>query len=81
MAVVTVFALVRPWSYWLAPPLLAAAVVLAAAFAVGYYRKVLVPWYEWAVHERQQRLSQIRRTSVGRARQRRAQGDARPLAA
>ncbi len=81
MAVVTVFAVVRPWSYWLAPPLLAAAVVLALALAVGYYREVLAPWYEWAIHDRQQRLSEIRRTSIGRASRRRARGDARPLAA
>lgn len=81
MAIVTVFALVRPWSYWFAPPLLAAAALLALGFAVGYYRKVLVASFEWSLHESRQRLTQIGGASVGRAGRRRAGQDAPPLAA
>ena len=41
------------WTYWLVPPLFAAAVLLTIVTAVGYYRKVAVPFY---VAEQQRRL-------------------------
>ncbi|MDP8974973.1 MAG: hypothetical protein M3N28_01105 [Actinomycetota bacterium] len=41
------------WTYWLAPPLFAAAVMLVVATAVGYYRKVAVPYF---LAEQQRRL-------------------------
>ena len=33
------------WTYWMAPPLLAAALMLLIATLVGYYRKVALPRY------------------------------------
>ncbi len=40
-----------PWTYWMSFPLLAAVVVGLVAFLVGYYRRILVPSYEWRVHQ------------------------------
>ena len=35
------------WTYWLAFPLLGAALVACLTMAWLYYRRVLVPKYEW----------------------------------
>ncbi len=45
------------WTYWLAPPLLAAAVMLLVATAIGYYRKVALPAY---LAEQQRRFEATR---------------------
>jgi hypothetical protein len=69
------------WTYWLAPPLFAAAVMLTIATAVGYYRKVAVPFY---LAEQQRRLDAITSAEeskpVGRLPQSEP-GDRMPLAA
>ncbi len=52
-----VLAAAKPWTYWLALPLLGTAITLIAALAFGYYRKVLVPRYEWSLYEHQLRQS------------------------
>ncbi len=33
------------WTYWLAPPVLATALMMVILTAVGYYRKVALPSY------------------------------------
>ncbi|MFP5372341.1 MAG: hypothetical protein ACLGI3_16555 [Actinomycetes bacterium] len=38
-----VLAAARPWTYWLAPPLLMAGLLLILALAIEYYRTVAVP--------------------------------------
>ena len=40
-----VLAVTRPWTYWVAPVLVATGVVAVVAMAWGYYRRVLDPWY------------------------------------
>ena len=40
-----VLAATRPWTYWLAPVLVATGVAAVVAMAWGYSRKVLDPWY------------------------------------
>ena len=50
----------KPWTYWLAPLLLIAALVTVLVLAVGYYRKVLVPGYQWRLWEEQRRRSEQR---------------------
>ena len=40
------------WTYWLAPPLLVASLLLTVATAVGYYTKVAVPAYRAEQHRR-----------------------------
>jgi hypothetical protein len=36
-------AVAKPWTYWLAPPLLIMTLLYLIALSVGYHRKVLVP--------------------------------------
>ena len=40
-----------PWTYWMSFPLLAAVVVALVVFLVGYYRRILVPSFEWRVYQ------------------------------
>ncbi len=40
-----VLAVTRPWTYWLAPVLVATGVSAVVAMAWGYCSKVLEPWY------------------------------------
>ncbi len=40
-----VLAVTRPWTYWLAPVLVATGVAAVVAMAFGYCRRVLDPWY------------------------------------
>ena len=40
-----VLAVTRPWTYWMAPVLVATGVLAVVAMAWGYYRNVLDPWY------------------------------------
>ncbi len=54
-----VFAAARPWTYWLAPPLLVAELVLIVGLAIGYYHKVLVPTYQRQLYEEQHRAEQL----------------------
>lgn len=70
------------WTYWLAPPLFAVAVVLVVATAMGYYRKVAVPSF---LAEQQRRLqltapADESKQPVERLQQSQA-GDRMPLAA
>ena len=41
-----IFAVARPWHYWLAVVLVATGVTLVLSIAAGYYRQVLVPLYQ-----------------------------------
>ena len=54
-----VLAAARPWTYWLAPPLLVAELVLIVGLAIEYYRKVLVPSYQRQLYEEQRRIEQL----------------------
>lgn len=54
----------KPWTYWLAPALLIAALVLITGLGVGYYRRVVVPAFQWSLHEEQRRPAQARRQRV-----------------
>lgn len=56
-----ILAAAKPWTYWLAPALLIAALVLIAGIAIGYYRRVAVPAFQWRLHEEQRRLAEARR--------------------
>ncbi|HEV2070619.1 MAG TPA: hypothetical protein VGR26_12570 [Acidimicrobiales bacterium] len=40
-----VLAVTRPWTYWVAPVLVATGALAVVAMAWGYCRKVLDPWY------------------------------------
>lgn len=40
-----VLAAAKPWTHWLAPPLLVGSVLYLVGVAVAYYRKVQAPWY------------------------------------
>ncbi len=69
------------WTYWLAPPLFAVAVMLVVATAVGYYRKVAVP--SFLAEQRRLQLTASAEESkqpVERLQQSQA-GDRMPLAA
>lgn len=46
MGQIWIFAVARPWHYWMAVSLLAVGIALVMAIAVGYYRQVLVPLYQ-----------------------------------
>lgn len=41
----------KPWTYWIWPPLLAICALGVLAVLAGYYRKVMVPRYEWSLYE------------------------------
>jgi hypothetical protein len=50
----------RPWTYWLSIPLLGAWAIAVVAILVGYYRKVIVPSWEWRIWQaRQRRRAQL----------------------
>ena len=55
-----VVAAVKPWTYWFAPVLLIAGVLLVVGIAVGYYRRVAVPAFQWRLQEEQRRLAEQR---------------------
>lgn len=59
MTMSMVLAAAEPWTYWLAPPLLVAELVLILGLATGYYRKVLVPSYQRQLYEEQRRAQQL----------------------
>ncbi|MBW3614613.1 MAG: hypothetical protein KY439_04785, partial [Actinobacteria bacterium] len=62
---------------WLGPPLLATVLAVVVAWAVGYYRTVAVPHYQWLQLQRARRPAKAVTTaaSVGEGPQ------PRPLAA
>lgn len=45
----------KPWTYWLAPPLLIGTIVLIVVLHVGYYRKVVVPAHLWRLEDQKRR--------------------------
>ncbi len=50
-----VLAAAKPWTHWLAPPLLAGAVLYTVSVAIANYCKVQAPWYRARLlRERQQ---------------------------
>lgn len=51
--ITTVMAVAKPWTYWMAPPILAAAFLLIIGMAVGYYRKIAVPGFHWEMYRAQ----------------------------
>ncbi|HVM01606.1 MAG TPA: hypothetical protein VM263_02970 [Acidimicrobiales bacterium] len=51
MSSLLVLAAAKPWTYWMAPPLLLVNVLVLLAVLVGYYRKVAVPRYQWTHYE------------------------------
>ena len=56
----------KPWTYWMAPPLLTGAVLYVVSVAIAYYCKVQAPWYRSRLlRERQQApVVQLRRPTV-----------------
>ncbi len=70
------------WTYWLAPPLLATALMLVVLTTVGYYRRVALPSY---LAEQQRRLQAISSAREGEQRvphlPKAAPNDGRALAA
>jgi hypothetical protein len=60
----SLFAAAKPWTYWMAPPLLAATVLLVLGMAIRYYRRILAPQYQWELHAQQPPATQ---TTVGTA--------------
>lgn len=50
----------KPWTFWMWPPLLAISVMAVLAVLAGYYRKVLVPRYEWSLYENELQLRSVR---------------------
>ncbi|MFP5371193.1 MAG: hypothetical protein ACLGI3_10665 [Actinomycetes bacterium] len=40
-----VLAAAKPWTHWLAPPLLVGSILYLVAVGVAYYCKVQAPWY------------------------------------
>ena len=53
-----VLAATKPWTHWIAPPLLAAEVLYLVALAVRYYRRIQVPHYLWTLRQQQQQQQQ-----------------------
>lgn len=49
MTMQMLLAVAKPWTYWIAPPLLISVLTAMAVVAVGYYRKVMVPSYLWRI--------------------------------
>ena len=66
------------WTYWMAPPLLAMAVILVIATLVGYYRKVVLPQYLAAQHRLLEAMSSKRQLQ-GTASERAATASVRRL--
>ena len=58
-----VLAATKPWTHWIAPPLLAAEVVYLVALAVRYYRRIQVPHYLWTLRQRQEQQDRPRYSS------------------
>lgn len=56
-----VLAAAKAWTYWFAPALLITALLLVVGIAVGYYRRVAVPGFQWRLHEEQRRVAELRR--------------------
>ena len=56
----------KPWTYWMAPPLLAGVVLYVVSVAIAYYCKVQAPWYRSRLlRERQQApVIQLRRPAA-----------------
>lgn len=54
-----ILAAARPWTYWMWPPLLAIWAVAVIALVAGYYRKVMVPRYEWSLYEAELQLRSV----------------------
>jgi hypothetical protein len=50
----------KPWTYWIAPPLLVATVLALLAVATVYYRKVVAPSYALMLEEQRQRVARLR---------------------
>ncbi len=59
-SVTLMLAAAKPWTYWMWPPLLALGVVAVLAVVAGYYRKVMVPRYQWPPYEAQLQLRSVR---------------------
>lgn len=59
-SVMLMLAAAKPWTYWMWPPLLAIGVVALVAVLAGYYRKVMVPRYEWSLYEAELQLRAVR---------------------
>jgi hypothetical protein len=51
----------KPWTYWLAPTLLIAQLLLLGALAVRLYRKILVPSFAWMYDEEPERHAEMLR--------------------
>ena len=49
----------RPWTYWMSVPLLAIGLAAVLAVLAGYYRRVMVPRYEWSLYQ-----AELQRRSV-----------------
>ena len=59
-SVMLMLAAAKPWTYWIWPPLLGLSVVAVLAVIAGYYRKVMVPRYEWSLYEAELQLRSVR---------------------
>jgi hypothetical protein len=55
MTMQMLFAVTKPWTYWIAPPLLIVTLALVVVLAVGYYRKVMVLAYRWRIEDERRR--------------------------
>ena len=51
----------RPWTYWFAPVLLTAALLMVLVLAVGYVRRVLSPMIQARDAEARARFAEARR--------------------
>lgn len=69
-----ILASTRPWTYWIAPLLLFAELVLIVGMALVYYRKVLVPSYQRELYE-QHRAEQALSGGMATVRQLMRPGD------
>ncbi len=56
----------KPWTHWMAPPLLAGAVLYVVSVGIAYYCKIQAPWYRSRLlRERQQApVIQLRRPAA-----------------
>jgi uncharacterized protein involved in propanediol utilization len=64
MNISIVMAATRPWTYWIAPPLLVLVVLAVVVMAATYYRQVMVPEVLWKL-EQQARQTQHTAASLG----------------
>lgn len=53
------------WTYWLAPPLLATALMMVILTGIGYYRKVALPSYLAEQQRQLEAMAQRRQLQVG----------------